>query len=78
VAEGEGEAESDGSLSYITIDSEDERMYGYAMPFTLGPNLFLHISPYGGLVCPVCPNRMAHGWLEADARAHMLARAHAP
>jgi hypothetical protein len=40
--------------------------------------MFLHVSQYGDLVCPICPNHKAHGWIEADARAHVLARAHAP
>jgi hypothetical protein len=72
------EAESDGSLGYIMTDSEDDHLHGYATPILLGPNLFLRVSPFAGLVCPVCPNRKACGWIEADARAHMLARAHAP
>ena len=73
----EAEAESNGSLSYVMMDSKDDRLHGYATPILLGLNLFLRVSPYGGLVCPVCPNRKAHGWSEADARAHVLVRAHA-
>ena len=71
------EFESDGSLGYVTMDLEDDRLHGYAMPVLPGPNLFLHVSPYDSLVCPVCPNHKACGWSEADARAHGLARAHA-
>ena len=72
------EAESDGSPGYVTMDSEDDCLHSYAMPILPGPNLFLHVSPYGGLVCPVCPNCKARGWSEVDARVHVLARAHAP
>jgi hypothetical protein len=72
------EAESNGSPGYIMMDSEDDHLHGYATPVLLGPNLFLRISPYGGLVCPICPNHRAHGWSKADARAHVLPRAHAP
>ena len=72
------EAVSNGSLGYVTMDLEDDRLHGYSMPVLLGPNLFLRISPYGDLVCPICPNCKAHGWSEADARVHVLARAHAP
>jgi hypothetical protein len=60
------------------MDSDDDRLHGYQTPFTPGPNLFMRVSLYGSLVCPVCPNRMAHGWLEVDARAYMLAKAHVP
>jgi hypothetical protein len=74
----EAEFEPDGFSGYITMDSKDNRLHGYAMPILLGLNLFLHVIPYGGLVCPVCPNHKAHGWIEADARAHVLERAHAP
>ena len=74
----EAEFESDGSPGYVTTDSEDDRLHGYATHVLLGPNLFLHVSPYGGLVCPVCPNRKACGWIKANARAQVLARAHAP
>ena len=69
---------SDGSLGYVTTDSEDDHLHGYATPILLALNLFLCVSPYGGLVCPICSNHKAHGWIEADARAHVLARAHAP
>ena len=71
----EVEFESDSSLGYVTMDSEDDRLHGYATHVLLGPNLFLHVSPYGGLVCPICPNRMPHGWNEANARAHVLVKA---
>ena len=74
----DAEFESDGSPSYVTMDSEVDRLHGYATPILLGPNLFLCMSLYGCLVCRVCPNYKAHGWSEADARAHVLARAHAP
>jgi hypothetical protein len=74
----EVEAESDGSSGYVMMDLEDDRLHGYATPILLGPNLFLRVSLYGSLVCPVWPNRKACGWSEADARAHVLARAHAP
>jgi hypothetical protein len=70
--------ESDGSPSYIMADSEDDCLHGYATPVLPGLNLFLRISPYGGLVCPICHNHKARGWIKADARAHVLARAHAP
>jgi len=66
------EFESDGSPGYVTTDSEDDHLHDYATPILLGPNLFLRISPYGGLVCPICPNRKARGWIEAKARAHVL------
>ena len=59
------------------MDSEDDRLHSYAMPILLGPNLFLRVSPYGGLVCHVYPNHKAHGRIEADAMVHGLARAHA-
>jgi hypothetical protein len=72
------EFESDGSPVYVTMDSKNDRLHGYAMPVLSGLNLFLRVSPYGNLVCPVCPKRKAHGWIEANARAHVLARAHAP
>ena len=72
------EFESDGSLGYVMTNSEDDHLHGYATPVLLVPNLFLRVSPYGGLVCPVCPNCKAHGWIEADARVHVLVRAHAP
>ena len=74
----DAEFESDGSPGYVTMDSKDDRLHGYAMPILLSLNLFLRIGPYGCLVCPVCPNRKARGWIKADARAHVLARAHAP
>ena len=74
----DAEFESDGSLGYIMMESEDDHLHGYATPVLPGPNLFLRVSPYGGLVCPICSNHKAHGWIEADARAHVLARAHAP
>ena len=74
----DAETESDGSLGYTTIDSEDDRLRSYAMPVLLGLNLFLCVSPYGALVCPVYPNHKARGWIEADARVLVLARAHAP
>ena len=48
------------------------------MPVLSGSNLFLHVNLYGGLVYPVCPNHMAHGWIRAHARAHVLTREHAP
>ena len=57
------------------MDSNDDRLHGYPMPVPMGLNLFMHASPFGGLVCPVCPNHMPHGWNEADARAHVLAKA---
>ena len=57
----EVEAKSDGSPGYVTTDSEDDRLHAYAMPILLGLNLFLHVSPYGGLVCPICPNHKARG-----------------
>ena len=69
---------SDGSLGYVTTGLEDDCLHSYATPILLGPNMFLHVSPYGGLVCSVYPNRKARGWIEANARAHVLARAHAP
>jgi hypothetical protein len=72
------DAESDGSLGYIMMDLEDDCLHGYTTPILPGPNLFLRVSSYGSLVCPACPNRKAHGWIKADARAHVLARAHAP
>jgi hypothetical protein len=53
--------ESDGSPSYIIADSEDDRLHNCATPVLLGSNLFLRISPYGDLVCPVCPNHKARG-----------------
>ena len=62
----EAEFESNGSPGYITIDSEDDRLHGYTTLVLPGPNLFLSVSPIGGLVCPVCPNRKAHGWIEAN------------
>jgi len=74
----EAEAESDGSPGYVTMDSEDDRLHGYTTHVLSDLNLFLHVSTYGGLVCPVCPNHKACGWSEANARAHVLARAHAP
>ena len=74
----DAEVQSDGFLGYVMMDLEDDHLHGYTMPVLLGPNLFFHASPYGGLVCPVCPNREACGWYEANARAHVLARAHAP
>ena len=74
----DAEFESDGSLGYVMMDSKDDHLHGYITPVLLGLNLFLRVSPYGGLVCPVCPNRKAHGWIEADARVYVLARAHAP
>ena len=74
----DAEFESDGSPSYVTMDSEVDRLHGYATPILLGPKLFLRISPYGSLVCPICPNYKAHDWIKADAREHVLARAHAP
>jgi len=74
----EAEFESDGYLDYVTTDTKADRLHGYATFVLLGPNLFLHVSPYGGLVCPICPNHKAYGWIEADARAHVLVRAHAP
>ena len=40
--------------------------------------MFLRVNVYGGLVCPIYPNRKACGWIKADARMHVLARAHAP
>ena len=72
------EVESDGFPGYVTMDSENDCLHSYATPILPGPNLFLHVSQYGSLVCLVCPNRKAHGWIKANARAHMLARAHAP
>jgi len=72
------EAESDGSPGYVTTDSEDDRLHRYATPVLSGPNLFWHVSLYGGMVCPICSNRKARGWSKADARAHVLARAHTP
>ena len=72
------ELESDGSPGYVMMDSEDDRLHGYAMPILSVLNMFLQISLYGGLVCPICTNRKAHGWSKADTRAHVLARAHAP
>ena len=75
---GDAKVKFDGSLGYVTMDSNDDRLHGYAMPILIGLNLFLRVSPYGGLVCLVCPNHKAHGWIMADARAHVLARAHAP
>ena len=60
------------------MDSKDDHLHGYTMPVLLGLNLFLHISPYGGLVCPIYPNHKARGWIEAIARTHVLARSHAP
>ena len=74
----EAEFESNDSLSYVTTNSEDDRLHGYATPILLGLNLFLHVSPCGDLVCLVYPNHKAHGWIEADPRAHVLARAHTP
>ena len=71
-------AKSDGSLGYVTMDLEDDHLHGYATPVLLGQNIFLRISPYGSLVCFICPNCKARGWIKADARAHVLARAHAP
>ena len=38
----------------------------------------MHVNPYGSLVCLICPNSMARGWIEADTRAHVLARANTP
>jgi hypothetical protein len=70
--------EYDSSPSYIMMDSKDDRLHGYAMPILPGPNLFLRVSPFGGLVCPICTNRKARGWIKADARAHVLVRAHSP
>ena len=60
------------------MDSNDDRLHGYPMPVPMGLNLFMHASPFGGLVCPVCPNRKACGWSEANTRVHVLVRAHAP
>ena len=74
----DAEFESDGSLGYVMMDSEDDHLHGYTTPVLLGQNLFLCIGPYGSLVCFICPNRKARGWLEADARAHVLVRTHAP
>ena len=74
----EAEFEPVGSPGYVMTDLEDDRLHGYATPILPGPNLFLHISPYGSLVCHVFPNHKAHGWSKADTRAHVLARAHAP
>ena len=70
----DAEVESDGSSSYIMMDLEDDRLHGYAMPVLLGPNLFLRVILYGGLVCPVCPNRLPYGWNEDDTMAHVLAK----
>ena len=67
----EAEFESNDSLSYVTTNSEDDRLHGYATPILLGLNLFLRVSPYGGLVCPVYPNHKAHGWIMADAKVHV-------
>jgi len=69
---------SDGSPDYVTTDLEGDHLHGYVMPILLGLNLFLHVSPYHGLVCPVCPNRKAYGWSDADARVHVLATAPTP
>ena len=74
----EADAESDDSLGYVMMDLEDDHLHGYTMPVLLGSNLFLRVNPYDGLVCPICPNRKVCGWSEADARAHVLARAHGP
>ena len=74
----EAEAKSNGSPGYIMTDLKDDRLHSYAMPVLLGLNLFLCISLYDGLVCPVYTNLKAHGWIEADTRAHVLVRAHAP
>jgi hypothetical protein len=72
------EFESNGSPGYVTMDSKDDHLHVYATPILLRLNLFLRVSSYGGLVCLVCPNRKACGWIKANARAQVLARAHAP
>ena len=53
VADMLAEAKSNGSSGYITTDSEDDHLHSYATPVLSGPNLFLYVIPYGGLVCPV-------------------------
>ena len=70
--------ESEGSLGNITMDSDDDHLHGYPTPVPAGLNLFIRASPFGGLVCPICPNHKARDWIDADARAHVLVRAHAP
>ena len=72
------EPESDGSPGYLTTDSNDDRLHGYATPVAQGPNLFIRTSPWGGLVCPVCPNRKPRGWDRNDARQHVLSQAKVP
>ena len=72
------EFEFNGSPGYDMMGLEDDLLHGYATPVLPGPNMFLRISPYGILVCLICPNLKACGWIEADAKAHVLARAHAP
>jgi hypothetical protein len=67
--------ESKGSPGNIMIDSANDHLHDYPTPISMGPNLFIHTSPFGGLLCPVCPNRMPCGWNEANARAHVLAKA---
>ena len=41
-------AKSDGSPGYVTMESKDDRLHGYAMPVLLGSNLLLRVSSYGG------------------------------
>ena len=57
------------------MDSNNDHLHGYPTPMPTGLNLFMHASPFGGLVCPVCPNHMPHGWNKADARELVLEKA---
>jgi hypothetical protein len=68
-------AKSNSSPRNITTDFDDDRLHSYPTPVPAGQNLFIRTSPFGGLVCHACPNRMPRGWNEADARAHVLAKA---
>ena len=54
---------------------DDHHLHAYPMPIPMGLNLFICTSPFGSLVCPVCPNCMSYGWNDATTRAHVLAKA---
>jgi hypothetical protein len=70
------EAESDGSLSCITTNSDNDCLHDYPTLVLMGPNLFIRANLFGGLVWPVCPNHMPRGWNKADTKAHVLTKAH--